>query len=180
MEKTFDADQTAELVKDILTKVYNEADLELLGKYLKTFKKEVPFSKRSYFAAWMLMEKGGALPRRQPAKPNNIPEDEATRLFFGAGRVRKVFPKEILAIILNRTTVSREDIGFIKIFDNYSFVEVRKTVADEIVTKLNGTPYRGRPITVNYARSRSSAPSEEFSLDDEPRESDDDILEEKN
>ncbi|MDR0400660.1 MAG: DbpA RNA binding domain-containing protein [Treponema sp.] len=81
-----------------------------------------------------------------------LAEDESRRLFISIGRNRRVFPREILGLIINRAQVEREDIGAIRILDSYSFVQVRDTAADAIIEALNGTSFRGRTITVNYAR----------------------------
>jgi hypothetical protein len=70
------------------------------------------------------------------------------------GRSRRVFPREILGLILSRTDISRDDVGAIRILDNYSFVQVRNTVADTIIETINGAVFRGRPLLVNYARTR--------------------------
>jgi hypothetical protein len=81
-----------------------------------------------------------------------LAEDESRRLFISIGRNRHVFPREILGLIITRAQVAREDIGVIRILDSYSFVQVRDTVADTIIEALNGTVFRGRTITANYAR----------------------------
>ena len=65
-----------------------------------------------------------------------------------------MFPREILALINARAKVAREDIGIIRILDNYSFVQVRSSAADTVIEALNGQNFRGRALTVNYARSR--------------------------
>jgi len=44
----------------------------------------------------------------------------------------------------------------IRILDNYSFVQVRDTKADEIIDKLTGHKFRGRTLTVNYAKPKSA------------------------
>jgi hypothetical protein len=94
---------------------------------------------------------GGENPR--PAGPRPfLAEDESRRLFISVGRNRRVFPREILGLIITRAQVAREDIGTIRILDSYSFVQVRDTVADTIIEALNGAMFRGRPITANYAR----------------------------
>jgi hypothetical protein len=80
--------------------------------------------------------------------------EESTYLFISIGRNRRVFPREILGLIGTKTSVPREDIGSIRILDNYSFVQVRDTAADAIIEALNGKPFRGRPLTVNHARTR--------------------------
>jgi hypothetical protein len=99
----------------------------------------------------------GRPPRERPqdeAPRVIIPEGESVRLFISIGRNRKVFPREILALINANVQVSRDDVGAIRILDNYSFVQVRNTAADAIIEALNGQSFRGRTLAVNYARSR--------------------------
>jgi hypothetical protein len=91
-----------------------------------------------------------------------LAEEESRRLFISVGRNRHVFPREILGLIITRAQVAREDIGMIRILDSYSFVQVRDTVADKIIEALNGTQFRGRSITANYARlKREEGPVED-------------------
>jgi len=52
--------------------------------------------------------------------------------------------------------VPREDIGIIRILDNYSFVQVRDVKADEIIATLTGHKFRGRTLTVNYAKPKNA------------------------
>jgi hypothetical protein len=83
-----------------------------------------------------------------------LAEEDSRRLFLSIGRNRRVFPREILGLINTKTAIPRENIGAIRILDNYSFVQVRDTVADTIIEALNGQMFRGRTLTVNYARAR--------------------------
>ncbi|GHV38012.1 RNA-binding protein [Spirochaetia bacterium] len=98
---------------------------------------------------------------RTEAPRQPLPEEESRRLFISIGRNRRVFPREILGLINAKTGVSRDDIGAIRILDNYSFVQVRDSVADEIIEALNGKPFRGRTLSVNYARARKDGEDRE-------------------
>ena len=106
------------------------------------------------------------------ATPPALPEDEATRLFISVGRNRRVFPREILGLIGTKTAVSKDDIGTINILNNYSFVQVRSSVAEELITALNGINFRGRTLAVNYARTRKEEDGDipEKSFEDSPAE----------
>jgi hypothetical protein len=95
--------------------------------------------------------KAAAAPQDAAPRPF-LAEEESRRLFISIGRNRRVFPREILGLIITRAQAAREDIGTIRILDSYSFVQVRDSAADAIIEALNGTMFRGRPITVNYAR----------------------------
>jgi len=89
-----------------------------------------------------------------------LSDEESVKLFFSAGRSRRIFPREILGIINTKTAIAKEDIGAIRILDNYSFVQVRDTVAPKIIEALNGVSFRGRALTVNYAKSRKNGEDE--------------------
>lgn len=198
MPSQIDSETVKKRIADILSRIENEADPRQLNEYRSIFKKEVSFTRRSYVAAYLLMQldqgRGGRFPgspgggndsrtyrsrsfsksgsgahseeapRREP-KNYPLSEEDSVRLFISAGRNRRVFPREILGLINTKTAISKDDIGAIRILDNYSFVQVRNTVADEIIEALNGKPFRGRTLSVNYARIRK---------DDEPPESRDD------
>jgi hypothetical protein len=87
-----------------------------------------------------------------------LPEGESSRLFVGVGRNRKVFPREIIGLLNTKARITKDDIGDIRILDNYSFVQVRTTVADTVIKALNGQNFRGRTLTVNYARTKKDDP----------------------
>ncbi|MDR1024765.1 MAG: DbpA RNA binding domain-containing protein, partial [Treponema sp.] len=89
-----------------------------------------------------------------PAGRFVLAEEESKRLFISIGRNRRLFPREILSLIINAAQVEREDIGSIRILDSYSFVQVRDTVADRVIEALNGAMFRGRTLTVNYAYAK--------------------------
>jgi hypothetical protein len=92
--------------------------------------------------------------------PPALSEEESIQLFISIGRNRKVFPREILTLTIAKAGISREDIGIIRILDNYSFIQVRKTVSDTVINALNGYKFRGRTLTVNYARNREDSAAE--------------------
>jgi hypothetical protein len=171
----------------ILEKMESDADIGLLDEHRKLFKKGFPFFKRSWAAAWLLMyydqreiprsmgkpEKHGK-PEKRPARKESavgpkeekecaaersLPEGESKLLFISVGRKRRLYHKDLLSFILSKTSVAREDLGLIRILDNYSFVQVREARAQEIIEKLNGIKYRGRPLTVNYAKPKNGVAS---------------------
>jgi hypothetical protein len=89
-----------------------------------------------------------------------LSEEESKRIFISIGRNRRLFPREILGLIISAAHVEREDIGSIRILDSYSFVQVRSTAADQIIEALNGTLFRGRTLAVNYAHARRDGEGE--------------------
>ncbi|MDR1239278.1 MAG: DbpA RNA binding domain-containing protein [Treponema sp.] len=96
----------------------------------------------------------GEAARSDASRYPPLADEESKRLFISIGRNRRVFPREILGLINAKTAIPREDIGAIRILDNYSFVQVRNSAADTIIEALNGQSFRGRLLSVNYARAR--------------------------
>jgi hypothetical protein len=190
MTPEFDKEKTKQIISLVLEKIKTEVDLQTLDEYRKLLKKETSLFNRSLAAAYLLMlcDQGKTLRlkdyRKRPvssgtdedARPDAqrypLTEEESTRLFFSVGRSRRVFPREILGIINTKTAVPKEDIGAIRILDNYSFVQVRNSVAEKIIEALNGMIFRGRPLTVNYAKSNDNTAASEQNLHDPKKEDD--------
>jgi hypothetical protein len=195
MAGSINEERIKKIIQEILEKIQSDVDPDLLTTYRSIVRKEVSFFRRSYFGAYLLMllDQGGLGKRfwsppskAEPpqAEPNRhpLPEEDSTRLFISIGRNRRVFPREIMGLITTKTEVSREDVGIIRILDNYSFVQVRLAVADAVIEALNGIMFRGRTLTVNFARAKKEesavsqdealeTPSEETSFEETPPES---------
>jgi len=173
MSPYIDKKKAKETIALVLDKIRTDADPLLLYEYTSLFKKEVSLLHRSKAAAYLLMlcDQGKNLRfvRREEDPPRYpLAEEESKRLFFSVGRSRRVFPREILGLINAKTAIPREDVGAIRILDNYSFVQVRDTAAEKIIEALNGTIFRGRPLTVNYAKSRKENEDETYREHDPP------------
>lgn len=117
--------------------------------------------------------------RRIEEPRRSIPEDEAATLFVSAGRNRRAYARELLALIQTECAVSKDDVGELRVLDNFSFVQVRRSVADEIISGLDGKEFRGRPLAVSYAKPRKDELPRETAafVDEEPvgAERDDDL-----
>ena len=168
-------------IRILLDEIQNEVDPNLLNRCRSIFRQEVSYFRRSYMAAYLLLLAEGPIEKKADSvKPLSgekkarakaarfeteaaraLSEEESIRLFISIGRNRKVFPREILALINARAKVARDDIGTIRILDNYSFVQVRSSVAETVIQALNGQRFRGRTLTVNYARSRQEGDDEQ-------------------
>lgn len=164
----------------VMDTIKQDGNPEVLNQYRSLFRKQVPFFMRSYVSAYLIQQalesiSKGRRPNTKNRRPiaenrrplrtestiegeqkkQNIPEEESARIFISVGRNRRVFPREILSLILSETDIKKEDIGLIRILDNYSFVQVRKEWADTIIESLHGKIFRGRTLTVNHARSKN-------------------------
>lgn len=133
-------------IKKILESVKTGTDLDSLLSYKKIFKKNVSLNMRSYVAAFLLKEYLGK-PRRKSTK-----KDGEKSLFINIGKNRRVYPSDLIQLISKTAGIDKDSIGNIKILDNYSFVNVSGEKADKVVESLDSTEYRGRKLTVNFAK----------------------------
>lgn len=172
---TLNEEQISTFLKEALEAVKTEEDPEVLNAYRKIFRKNVPFTLRSYIAAYLIKEfesqsfsrskpynkrsnprfsdrPRGYFSERQPAERPMLDPSESVSIFMSIGRSRRVFPRDIITLLIQNADISRERIGDIRILDNYSFVQVMSEDADAIIQKLNDFPYRGRNLLVSYSR----------------------------
>ena len=168
-------EQITAFLKEAVATVKTEEDPDVLNAYRKIFRKNVPFTLRSYIAAYLIKEfEGSAFPRSRPysRRPNPrfgdrsrgyysdrppverpmLEPSESVSIFMSIGRRRRVFPRDIITLLIQNADISRERIGDIRILDNYSFVQVMNEDADKIIEKLNDFPYRGKNLSVSYSR----------------------------
>ena len=98
-----------------------------------------------------------------------IPADEAVSIFVSIGKNRRVFPRDLVGLLIAVGGLERDRIGDIKVLANYSFVQLYSNDAQTAIEKLNGYDYRGRKLAVSFSRQKS----EEELADNENAESQD-------
>ncbi len=99
-----------------------------------------------------------ATEEERPRHPRvEIPEDQATSIFISIGKNRRVYPRDLVGILIAIAGIDRERIGDIKVLANYSFVQLYTADAQTAIDKLNGYDYRGRKLAVSYSRQKSDS-----------------------
>ena len=83
-----------------------------------------------------------------------LADDVSTTLFISIGRNRRVYPRDLIGLIMQNAEMDREHIGDIRVLDNYSFVQVITEDAEKIIAALNEFEYRGRKLAVSYSRKK--------------------------
>ena len=102
-----------------------------------------------------------------------IDPDKATSIFISIGKNRRVYPRDLVGLIVAVGEIDRERIGDIKVLANYSFVQLYTEDCQKVIDKLNGYDYRGRKLAVSFSRQKSDADSEETTAattEETPRE----------
>src|SRR3954467_2544983 len=92
-------------------------------------------------------------PRRpRHTKPRRAPDQGArAKLLVGAGLAAGLEPKDVVAAIVDNTQLDGEDVQNVRVLQRFSFVEVPKDLAEEIVAKVNGKRVRDVPIKLEVA-----------------------------
>ena len=93
--------------------------------------------------------------RRRPRREIEPAAEGLSRLFVSIGRNRRVLPDDLAELISDSVAVEQSELGEIRVLDSYSFVEVPEAVADDIIAALSGTSFKGRRITVDFARAKT-------------------------
>ena len=113
-----------------------------------------------------------ATEEERPRHPRvEIPEDQATSIFISIGKNRRVYPRDLVGILIAIAGIDRERIGDIKVLANYSFVQLYTEDAQTAIDKLNGYDYRGRKLAVSYSRQKSDGEGESAAAEAETAES---------
>ncbi len=136
-------------IVDFITAIKENEDPILLKSYQKLIKKNVPFHLRGYFSAFLLKSLSG-----KGAAPLSGGRGAMQTLFINIGKNRRVYPNDLSRFLQKALDLAPERIGPVKVLANYSFVDLHADAAAEAVKKLDGTTYRGKTITVNFARKR--------------------------
>ncbi|MBT8477771.1 MAG: DbpA RNA binding domain-containing protein [Gemmatimonadetes bacterium] len=77
-----------------------------------------------------------------------------SRVFIGAGNRDSVRVGDLVGAITGETGIAGGQIGKIEIRGSFSLVEIDSQVVDQVIDRLNGTPIRGREVTVKHDRGR--------------------------
>lgn len=203
--------QLAAFLADALNRVESDNDPDTLNKLKKIFKKNIPFSRRMYVAAYLMKQatangyrasrfnknerfasrnerterndrreeknarpsktfgREAAAERSETAeRPERAPRVQidpslATTIFIGIGRNRRVYPRDLVGLLVSVAGLDRERIGDIRVLANYSFIQLFTEDSEKAINALNGYDYRGRKLSVSYSRQKEEG--EETSAD---------------
>ena len=93
----------------------------------------------------------------RPRHPRvEIPEDQSSSIFINIGKNRRVYPRDLVGILIAVAGIDRDRIGDIKVLAQYSFVQLYSEDVQTAIDKLNGYDYRGRKLAVSYSKQKGS------------------------
>lgn len=178
-ELPFDAEALKTRISEIVRAVHEDEDPVELTRYRDFVRRHTTIFNRGYVLAYLLKESwaggsagrtpaGGRGSRRSRGRaarteeprssdasiPAAAGETSTTTVFVSIGRNRRIQARDLITFFTSADGVTQDDIGPVKILDNYSFVEVANEKAQAAVDELNGKELRGRKLTVSFARRK--------------------------
>ena len=85
---------------------------------------------------------------------NTGAEEGMVKLFINAGRNNNISAKDVVGSIAGNTSMPGKLIGAIRIFDKYTFVEVPKEYAKEVLMIMKDNEIKGTKINIEPAGNR--------------------------
>ncbi|MFP4266801.1 MAG: DbpA RNA binding domain-containing protein [Spirochaetaceae bacterium] len=138
-------------LKSIVKIIKEEENPDILNKYKKMIKKSVPFSMRGYLSAYLFKK----MVEGETPDVLQAGDSEKQTIFVSIGKNRKVFPKDLVRLFRSKVDLQDREIGNIKVLDNYSFIDIPKSKAKQAIDTMDNMSFKGRNITVNFARKKS-------------------------
>jgi ATP-dependent RNA helicase DeaD len=89
--------------------------------------------------------------RPRHTKPRRAAGGPYTKLVVGAGRAQSLEPADVIAALVDNSKIEGEDIRNVRVLERFSFVEVPRDLAGDVVDKVNGKRVRGVPMTLEVA-----------------------------
>ena len=81
-------------------------------------------------------------------------KDEMVRLFINIGRNQRIDVKDVMGAVAGETGIPGKRIGKIEVHDKYSFVDVPKKFAQDVVNIMNNGQIKGNKINVDFAGTK--------------------------
>ncbi|RPJ09654.1 MAG: DEAD/DEAH box helicase [Spirochaetaceae bacterium] len=149
-EQPRDIEMFKAAAKRLIQGMHEHLDQEEFKKIVTAVKKAVPFGQRTLFASYLFQQAMGKAPVAQAGarKPG------FTTLFVNAGRSRDVSGSELKAFFCDNLRIEHSMIKDVRVFDNYSFVEIDSNTAERAIEVLHDKDFKGRPLVVNFSRKK--------------------------
>lgn len=81
-------------------------------------------------------------------------DDDMARLFVNIGKDQNVKPGDVLGAIAGESGISGRMVGSIDMYDKYTFVEVPRDCADEVLECMRNVKIKGKNVHMEMANSK--------------------------
>ena len=172
--------------KETLRKELQNGDLDLYVQVVTELADEGPSDMAEVAAAAARLAHGAravAAPVVEAAPPpmrretERDDEEPKVRLSMAVGKKDGIRPADVVGSIANEAGISGREIGPIDIRDEITYVSIPLRLRDDVIAKLGGAKFRGRPVNLKVAGAEppsdrpkfGGAPGARFRRDDAPR-----------
>jgi len=149
-------------IEKVMDKIENVIEEEDLTSMINTIEKQINAS--DYTA----MDIAAAFLKMYMGQPNDNSDSNAgytfdntgaeeegmARLFINIGKAQKVKAKDILGAIAGETNIPGKLVGAIDLYDKYTFVEVPKENAAEVLAAMKNVKIKGKMIHMEPANAK--------------------------
>ena len=85
---------------------------------------------------------------------NSSQGGQKARLHINIGKAEGVTPRHILGALMNETSLPKNSVGKIDLFDQFAFVEVPKEYEEEVIKKMTNNRIKGTVVNVERAKPK--------------------------
>lgn len=178
-------DELRERIQSLVSAVRADNNPEELERIKKIIKKNVPFTLRGYFSAYLLRllaspssrakapvreYREAKKPQQQNATPQQVKEEksekkpqqriipqDAKTLYINLGKIGHVYARDLVSLFANEAGISKDEIYLIRLHDKYSFVTVSEANCAKAIEALQGKSYKNRTIQINISNKEKAA-----------------------
>ncbi len=148
----------AEKILDKVTAIIENEDLTKMINLIDERVNEEDFSSLDIAAAFLKMMMGDDIGKDDEKMKEDFGDTGAeagmVRLFVNLGKNQKVKPGDILGAIAGETGMPGKLIGSIDMYDKYTFVEVPREYASEVIHVMKTAKIKGKSINIEPANRK--------------------------
>lgn len=149
-------------IEKVMDKIENVIEEEDLTSMINTIEKQInasDYTAMDIAAAFLKMYMGqpndNSDSNAEYTFDNTGAEEEGmARLFINIGKAQKVKAKDILGAIAGETNIPGKLVGAIDLYDKYTFVEVPKENAAEVLAAMKNVKIKGKMIHMEPANAK--------------------------
>lgn len=147
-----------EKVLDRVIKIIEEEDLDSMVKLIEQKINEEDYTSMEMAAAFLKLEIGENTDTSETQKDfdfeNTGAEEGMVRLFINIGKKQNIRPGDILGAVAGESGMPGKLVGAIDMYDKYTFVEVPKEHARDVLNAMKSVKIKGKSISIEPANHK--------------------------
>lgn len=88
---------------------------------------------------------------KEEKKEEKVLPADAKTLYLNIGKMKRLYAKQLSALLQQELGIQRDDIYTLRIHDKYSFITMSEENCIKAIEKLNGKEINGRTAQINYS-----------------------------